>query len=623
MVCKSDKPGASTSKPEVVKDWSVIHPYTPDKIFDPADREELVRAIVDGESSGGGMKAQGACYAPSKAQVADKFLIRTGQLNQYLSKAFSGFGDIRKPPADRMRSGREHDIIHPRTGLVAADGCYVHVEAGVQIKTLLAELNKMRLALPTMGSGGLQTLAGALSTGTHNADVALQPLVDSVRAIHLVGPGGQEWWIEPSAGFAARPELTQLTGWCPGTNVVCDDDFFNAALVAVGRFGVIYALVLELPSKYWLIEQAKKRKWTEIAAKLKKGAKPDGNYFDEGGMFAGKDLRFCELVKDLGRDVCWVTRRWNWHGPDEKGLEKPTPGIIGTFCHKSALLVPYIQAAHPAFMVLVGQVLAVPFVGIGWAARIQALLAQLMTWAGTSSTIGNFLSKMVKEVNGLNEAEVGFVAPELKAIVQGIVSSIFDGEFSEERVGPSHKILDGHNYGRDGCMSVNCCEFFFDALDDVYLAFMKDVNAAASKSGFLPGYASLRFMKGSKALLAPQQYDLSVAIEIAVPRSTDDGDLYGEFFEDVLDIAHKHHAIPHWGLQHRLSPPRLQKLYGDKLEAWRWALAEIEAGHPPTFSSAFTRKCGLELEEGKALKNYRSQRSAGVMVASCLPLFFS
>ena len=58
-----------------------------------------------------------------------------------------------------------------RDGAGPAEGAtLIHVEAGVRIRQLLRDLAAIGHALPTMGSGGCQTLAGAISTGTHNSD---------------------------------------------------------------------------------------------------------------------------------------------------------------------------------------------------------------------------------------------------------------------------------------------------------------------------------------------------------------------------------------------------------------------------------------------------------------------
>jgi hypothetical protein len=47
-----------------------------------------------------------------------------------------------------------------------------------------------------MGGADEQSLAGAISTGTHGSDVELKPLADVVQAIHLMGAGAQQHWIE-------------------------------------------------------------------------------------------------------------------------------------------------------------------------------------------------------------------------------------------------------------------------------------------------------------------------------------------------------------------------------------------------------------------------------------------
>ena len=86
------------------------------------------------------------------------------------------------------------------------------------------------LALPAMGAGGAQSLAGSLATGTHGAEMDRQPLMDAIRAVH-VGPGGQEWWIERSNGFSERSTLSSsvprnrapIPGWSTmtGSSIWC------------------------------------------------------------------------------------------------------------------------------------------------------------------------------------------------------------------------------------------------------------------------------------------------------------------------------------------------------------------------------------------------------------------
>ncbi len=49
-------------------------------------------------------------------------------------------------------------------------------------------LGGMQLAMPTLGGSNGQTIAGAISTGTHGTDVKDRPIADAVAAIHRVGP---------------------------------------------------------------------------------------------------------------------------------------------------------------------------------------------------------------------------------------------------------------------------------------------------------------------------------------------------------------------------------------------------------------------------------------------------
>ena len=625
MPCASDPPPAPAQRKKIV-DWAGIHPYTPDVIYDPASRAELVAAVLEGERTGGGVRAQGACYSLSRAAVADRVLIRTTALNKFLGAPLDAQGDPLVPPpvtaADdpcvtpklagpRIRKHHEDDVLVLRDGAGPEDGAtLIHVEAGVRIKQLLRDLNAIGFALPTMGSGGCQTLAGAISTGTHNSD-ARAPLVDNVRAIHLVGPGGQEWWIEPSAGLLAPGALLRMTGVCDDIRIVRDDEFFRAAMVAAGRFGVIYAVVLEVPEQYKLEETSEAKEWSVVSAGLRQEAS-----FGDGGPPG--NAHFNQYGFDLGgRDKVWVTKRRKTTDPDTPAPH-PSRDFISDLCSSPGHLAPLIVAFTEPFVGLKLQVAAVPVMGLVWSANIDALHIRLADAVHTSKTIGDFMTVAVAEMNDLTETHFGFVAPELEAIIKHLIEGIFDREFTDREVGRSDVILDTHTYSRDGCLSGNSTELFFDASKTGYLDFVNDVRKAAKADGFLPGYISLRFTGRSNGLLAPQQWRHSVAIEVAVPRSTTIGDVYHVFMERVHGLAKQHAGIPHWGQELRLNPARLEELYGENLEPWRWALSELEGGGPETFGSDFSSECGLD-DGGRTVDEYRDQRTGGVLVSAMMP----
>ncbi len=153
------------------------------------------------------------------------------------------------------------DILSPAAITATAPGSnqkfYFHVEAGITMEDLgpLLDSQSPRLQLEASGGNPGATLAGSLSTATHGAEFNKPLLIDRVRAIHLVGPGGQQWWIEGQASIADVTKLQQrypgldpahiITGTAP-VNGLLPQDWLNAVIVSMGCIGVIYSVVLEV-----------------------------------------------------------------------------------------------------------------------------------------------------------------------------------------------------------------------------------------------------------------------------------------------------------------------------------------------------------------------------------------
>jgi hypothetical protein len=130
--------------------------------------------------------------------------------------------------------------------------------------------------MKTLGGSSGQSLAGALSTSVHGADFDLGPLPDVVRAIHLVGPGGTEYWIEPTAGITDRDRLSAALGIAKA-NIHYDDDWFNSVLVSMGTMGIIYSLIIEVLPQYKLRATCEHLTWDDARARLKAGTPFAGN----------------------------------------------------------------------------------------------------------------------------------------------------------------------------------------------------------------------------------------------------------------------------------------------------------------------------------------------------------
>jgi len=110
------------------------------------------------------------------------------------------------------------------SGVVAADtrSGLVTVKSGTTLRALNAELAALGLALANLGDIDAQTLAGALSTGTHGTGARLGGLATQVEALELVLADG-----------------TMAT--CSATD---RPDLFAAARVGLGALGVIAAVTL-------------------------------------------------------------------------------------------------------------------------------------------------------------------------------------------------------------------------------------------------------------------------------------------------------------------------------------------------------------------------------------------
>jgi len=110
------------------------------------------------------------------------------------------------------------------TGITAADTGtgLVTVRSGTTLSALNTELDGLGLAMANLGDIDVQTLAGALSTGTHGTGARLGGLATQVEALELVLADGSA----VTCSASSRPEL------------------FAAARVSLGALGVISTVTL-------------------------------------------------------------------------------------------------------------------------------------------------------------------------------------------------------------------------------------------------------------------------------------------------------------------------------------------------------------------------------------------
>ncbi|MGE0067745.1 MAG: FAD-binding protein, partial [Solirubrobacterales bacterium] len=179
--------------------WAGDQSCRPAQIVHPGSREELIEVVGATAAAGGKVSVAGSGHSFTEAALTEQTLVRI--------EALAGVLD-----AD------------PGSGLV-------RVGAGTVLADLNEELARLGLAMENLGDIDRQTIAGAISTGTHGTGARLRNLSAQVEAIELVLADGSV----RSLTAAADPRL------------------LRAARVGVGALGAIAAVTLRCVPAFSLL----------------------------------------------------------------------------------------------------------------------------------------------------------------------------------------------------------------------------------------------------------------------------------------------------------------------------------------------------------------------------------
>ncbi len=176
------------------------------------------------------LRAMGSGWSFTKVGVTEGGLIDTASLNfsfpltaQYTSPHYAKLPD---------------DLYFLQCGTI------IH-----EINTRLAAKNPQR-SIKASGASNGQTIAGALSTGTHGAAFNVGAIPDFVVGLHLVVGANKHIWLERSS----YPVVSQdFADWLDA-ELIRNDALFNAALVSFGSFGFIHGIMVETEPQFLLTE---------------------------------------------------------------------------------------------------------------------------------------------------------------------------------------------------------------------------------------------------------------------------------------------------------------------------------------------------------------------------------
>ena len=569
----------------------------PERRYYPTDLDELVAVVREAERHDPPQKvhASGSHWAFADVAVSPNWFVETNALRRTLYKVLS----------DALNERAQHELLvqdgtRPMVG-------YYHVEAGITIRDLNLRLDRRpvaadaewapmpldqlaggwagtgkRWALPTMGGASGQTLAGALSTGTHGGDHHLPPMADFVEAIHLVGPGGRQWWIERDRGFTDPVQLGRLL---PDVERHACTELFDAVLVSLGRMGVIYSLVIRVVEQFWLEQITTASTWhaqaTELTApfpafSLTRPDRPGPNRFLEAVVLP--------YPRRDGHHTCYLSARWasptECHPPASKGLD-----VFGWLCRFRSI-APVILT----LIVLTAAALTVswlvPLVGpILVSVEVVVLIVLVAMLPFSRLSVGDVVAAACNladrtgrswAVRRVLEFVIGWARPRVHRCDVGYEMA----DLSETGV---------------SCYKADSMEASFDARSSDHADFLEqDVFPAFARSAkagrTVAGYISLRFTGRSSALLAMQRWDVTCAVEVALLRGIDGN---ADVLHALEVAAIRRGGTIHWGQRNTTDAAAISQSFPD-LARWRARLDQIiGAENPDTFDNAFCQTRGL------------------------------
>lgn len=195
-----------------MQNWSKTHKWHPSQTYLPKTEEEIVEIVHKALNDKTKIRLIGTGHSFTPLYVTEDVLISLDEYQGLIS--------------------------------VDKDNCLVTVKAGTKINALNLLLDANGLALENMGDIDVQSIAGAISTGTHGTGIKMGNVATQVVALRFVNGRG----VVQECSREENPEL------------------FRAVAISLGALGIITEITLKCVPKYNLAIQVRKRKLSEVIA---------------------------------------------------------------------------------------------------------------------------------------------------------------------------------------------------------------------------------------------------------------------------------------------------------------------------------------------------------------------
>jgi|GEM_PF-1959045 len=516
-----------------------------------------------------------------------------------------------------------------------------HVEAGITMVELqhLLDHQHPRLAIRASGGSPGATLAGALATATHGGEFNTPLLADCVRAVHLVGPGGEQWWIEGDVPVADQAKLQIrypkidpahfINAAWNGIPGLSGQDVLDAVVVSIGTIGVVYSMVLAVVPQFGIHQVVHPTSWTELLqvantseADLRAGIASanvavldtliDGT-LNGTGIDKSTNIYIDLAINPLNRD-CWiVNREYTPNLPDDPGSQA---SMLGGY--QSALTRALQQHAVDAMQgsMLGGRV----FDFLGWGVDIINLIAhdinaasELLTFvtrypdAVSSLLAAGSAQAILNVVNQPGSPDRGqqFLADLLSGVFHALEGT--EPGQNAENTGVSYQV--GAIGWPDSGLPGTGLEIALDqtnAFTFLQRVLFDDVLTTMMTAGNQPliGYISIRVCPPTHTLVGMQQYSpYSVMIEVVAYRSPEAHRVMNAI--QAKAIAWQQFGLRpllHWGLENdQVTAAFLQgtplgkpyKVLPSRLEAFKQIREYLRHGNFQVFNNAFSSRIGV------------------------------
>jgi FAD/FMN-containing dehydrogenase len=186
-----------------------------------ATTSAIMDLIAQAQTENIGLRALGGGWSLSRAPATDGILVNTKLLNLFF----------------RM----DADLVDPAYSNPEREKALRFLQCGNSILEAHQKLRAQGRGLRSCGASNGQTIAGALSTGTHGAAIDAGSIANYVVGLHIVVGPQRHVWLEP----ACYPVMTKDFADALGAEWIRDDALFHAALISLGGFGFIHGVMIE------------------------------------------------------------------------------------------------------------------------------------------------------------------------------------------------------------------------------------------------------------------------------------------------------------------------------------------------------------------------------------------